>query len=103
MMAWLSRTKKDCTDAEDEAGVGLISPKSESAATNRTRRLHLQVYRIVLSVALVLSNIAWASICLMLWRGTSRSSCVAQTSHNGFEADFGTLTLKTGCTGIGLC
>jgi hypothetical protein len=100
MMAWLSRTKKDCTDVDDEAGVGLISPESESAATNRTRRPHLQIFRFVLSVALVLSNIGWASICLMLWRGPSRSSCVVQTSHNDFEADFGTLTLKTDCTGI---
>jgi hypothetical protein len=92
-MAWLPRTNKDCTDVDDEAGVGLISIKSESVATDRTRWKQSQISKSALSVALILSNVAWDGICSMLWREPSRSRIPARASHNQFEADFGTLNL----------
>jgi hypothetical protein len=89
MMAWYTRDDHGSTGFVDEASVGLIEPKSEPATRHSSAKRHSWISRSSLSVVLILSNMAWAGICLMLWRDTHTS---ALASHGGFEADFGNST-----------
>lgn len=95
-MAWYPSNDHDSDDVEDEAGVGLIAPKAEPETSYGADRRRSWSSKWSLSVVLVLSNVAWAGICLMLWRelDTSRKS-TARVDQNGFEADFGMHTPKS--------
>jgi hypothetical protein len=89
-MGWFSRNNHEPNTVDDEAGVGLISPKSESTANYSSEQGPLRTTKSASSVALVLSNIVWAGICLMLWRELRGSSDCARIGFSRFEADFGT-------------
>lgn len=94
-MAWYLGDNGDSTDNEDEAGVGLIESKSESATRNWRELRQSWLTKTCLGMALMLSNIAWFVLCLMLWREAYTPRCPAQMSDGGFEADFGTVILNT--------
>ncbi|KAK5999395.1 hypothetical protein QM012_005520 [Aureobasidium pullulans] len=85
LMAWY---KRDHRDVEDEAGVGLIGPESGSAEKHSTRSRQSWISKSSLSVMLVLSNLAWAAFCLMLWREMYLSQKAAHIDHERPEADF---------------
>lgn len=96
-MAWSLSDNYDSNDVEDEAGVGLIAPKSEYAARHSTEQRYSWISRSTLSAVLILSNITWAGVCVMMWRElyTPESLTRTQVSRNGFEADFGISTLNS--------
>lgn len=89
---WYSRDDCEPTDVDDEAGVGLMTDKSESAARRLIERRQSWISKFSLSVALVLTNIAWAGLCLSLLRGLHLPRTSPHMSQQGFEADFGTST-----------
>ena len=91
-MTWYHSDDRRATDAEDESGVGLISSKSESSTGPSTEERKSRIAKSSLGVALVLSNFAWAGICLMLWRELHVLRIPARSSQEGFETDFGTAT-----------
>jgi hypothetical protein len=94
-MAWYPKDDHDSTDVVDEASVGLMVPKSESATRNSTEQRHSWISKSILSIVLILSNVAWASICIMLWRELHLLQSPDRVSDFGFEADFGTFTSNT--------
>lgn len=89
-MAWHSDDDRDSTDVEDEAGVGLIAPTSEKRHQREQR--HSPTSKLFLSIALVLSNVVWAGICLTLWRELQSDRIPARVFQERFETDFGTAT-----------
>lgn len=94
-MIWYPRNDHESPDVDDEAGVGLMAPKSESAARRPTEQRQSCITKFSMSIVLILSNIAWAGLCLLLWRELRISGSPAHGSHHGFEADFGTFSLTT--------
>lgn len=92
-MPWYKRNRPDSVDVEDEASVGLITPESEKRRPRKERQAWIS--KSSLSVALVLSNVAWAGLCLMLWRELNASQNHALASREGLDADFGTSALNT--------
>jgi hypothetical protein len=91
MAVWFSRDSHDSDDVDDETGVGLIDPESKHSSGQRQSR----VSNFSLGVALVLSNIVWAGICLVLWRELRGSSDSARIGFDKLEADFGTSSPKS--------
>jgi hypothetical protein len=92
-MTWYPRNDYESPDVDDEAGVGLMAPKSESTARRPTEQRQSWITKSSLSIVLILSNIVWAGLCLLLWRELHISGGPAHVSHHGFEADFGTFSL----------
>lgn len=92
-MAWFLGGKRDSADVEDEAGVGLIEPKAaEPAIGHSAHQRSSRISKFSLGILLILSNLAWAALCLMLWRKLVVAQSPAQISFGGFEADFGIYT-----------
>ena len=93
-MAWSSRRNHDPADVDvdDEASLGLIASKSESVARPPSTQRRPWISNVSLSIVLVLSNLAWAGLCLLLWHQLYISRIATQLSHKGFEADFGIIT-----------
>lgn len=89
VMAWFEREDHDPINVEDEVSVGLITPKSESAMRHSGKGRHPCIPKSPLTIALILSNIAWAGLCLMLWRGLHLSQKPAPANREALEADFG--------------
>ncbi|KAG9571539.1 hypothetical protein KCU71_g105, partial [Aureobasidium melanogenum] len=85
-MPWYKRDRPDSVDVEDEAGVGLITPESGKRRPRKERQAWIS--KSSLSVALVLSNVAWAGLWLILWRRLHSSQNDALASRAGLEADF---------------
>ena len=79
-----------CSRRED--GHRLIEPKPTSTARRLTGQRQSWTSKSYLSVALVLTNIAWASLFLLLWWDVRSPQRSAHRSHPGFEADFGTIS-----------
>jgi hypothetical protein len=96
-MGWFLRDDQVSSTVDDEAGVGLISLESESAAAHFSEKRRSRISKFSLSVALVLSNIVWSGICVMLWRELREPSGSARIGFDRFEADFGTCISKTDC------
>lgn len=94
-MAWNNRPERDSIDVEDEAVVGLITAKPESATTHKNLERRSWITKSSLSVVMLLSNVAWAGLCLMLSRELHISQSHAPTNHERLEADFGTSTFIT--------
>lgn len=92
-MAWYERENRESIDVEDEAGVGLITPESEKRHPTQERQSWIS--KSSLSVALILSNVAWAGFCLLLWRELRSTRVHAPASHKELEADFGIISFKT--------
>jgi hypothetical protein len=65
-MGWFSHENHDSNTVDDEAGVGLIYPKSRSTANYSSEQGPSRTTKSALRIALVMSNIVWAGICLML-------------------------------------
>lgn len=93
-MAWYKPPDRDSIDVEDEAGVGLITAKPESATTHTESERRSWITKSSLSVVLLLSNVVWAGVCLILLRELHLSRSHALTNHDGLEADFGTPTFN---------
>lgn len=89
---WYPRGDREPTDVDDEAGVGLMTDKSESAARRLIEPRQSWNSKFSLSVALILTNIAWAGLCLSLFRGLHLPRTPPHMSQQGFEAHFGTST-----------
>ena len=89
-MAWYPGDVHDANGVVDEASVGLIAPKLESTMRRPPEQRHSRVSKSSLGVVLVFSNIAWAGVCLMLWRQLYEPSSFTLKSDSEFEADFGT-------------
>lgn len=93
-MAWYPGDGHDSTESVDEASVGLIAPKLESETRHPAVQRHSWISKSFLGILLIVSNIAWAGFCFMLWQKLYVPPDVALklASHIGFETDFGTLT-----------
>lgn len=94
-MAWYPGDNHNSTDAVDEASVGLIEPKPGSATRHSAKQQHSWISKSFLGILLVVSNMAWAGFCLMLWQKLHICPGLALASHNGLETDFGTSTSNT--------
>lgn len=94
-MAWYIPDDHDSTEVVDEASVGLIAPKSEVTARHPTDQRRSRISKSVLGIVLMLSNLAWAGACLILWRQVHTARNPAHLRHDGFEADFGTSVSNT--------
>lgn len=90
-MAWHLHETHEPTDVDDEASVGLMSDKVESATGRIIEQRPSWISMSSLGVGLVLTNIAWAGICLSLLRGLHLPYTTVM-SQQGFGADFGTST-----------
>lgn len=90
LMAWSPGDGHDADGVVNEASVGLIAPKLESTMGRPSEQRHSRVSKSSLGVVLVFSNIAWAGVCLMLWRQLYEPSSFTLKSDSEFEADFGT-------------
>lgn len=90
-MAWLKKAeagrRPDSLDEDEEARTGLIDSSSVKAAPS-TAENNAWFSKSSLVAVLVLTNIAWAAVCLILWRGSIRA--VLHPSRH-FNADFGAL------------
>jgi len=91
-MVWYPQDDHEPTGVDDEAAVGLITDKSESAAKRMIEQRHSWISKSFLSVALILTNIAWAGLCLLLLLRLRLPHTPPGMSHQRFEADFGTPT-----------
>ena len=93
-MAWYPGDGHDSTDSVDEASVGLIAPKSESGTKSPAKQQRSSISKSFLGVLLLLSNMAWAGFCLMLWQTlyVPPDLALKLAGQIGFETDFGTLT-----------
>jgi len=91
-MAWYPGDDNEPADAVDEANVGLIAPKSESAMRHSAKQRQSWISKSFLGVLLIVSNMGWAGFCLMLWQKLHTPHNLALASHNGFETDFGTFS-----------
>jgi hypothetical protein len=94
-MAWYSRDDHNSADVVDEASVGLIEPKQGPTTRPSTKQRHSWISTPFVGVLLVVSNIAWAGSCLMLWRKLHLPPNVAVASHDDFGTDFGISTFYT--------
>jgi hypothetical protein len=93
-MAWYPGDDHNPADAVDEGSVGLIAPKSESATRRSTKQRQPWTSKSFLGILLIVSNVAWAGFCLMLWQTLYIPPNPALARHDGFETDFGTSTYK---------
>lgn len=85
-MAWLKKSEAHEFDEDEEARAGLIDPATTKAVPS-TSKNNLGFLRPSLIALLILTNIAWAAGCLIIWRGSIRA--VPNTLQH-FEADFST-------------
>lgn len=86
------RDKHESTDVEDEASVGLMTDKSESVGRRIIKQPQPWMSKSSLSVALVMTNMAWAGLCALLLRGLHLTRTPPYMSQQAFEAEFGTST-----------
>ena len=94
-MAWYLGDHHDSIDSVDEASVGLMEPKSESITRHSPKQRHPWISKSFLGIMLIVSNMAWAGFCLMLWQKLHRLPSPALASHYNFETDFGIFTFST--------
>ena len=93
-MAWYPGDEHESTDIVDEASVGLIEPKPGSATSYPVELRRSWSSRPLLSVVLIVSNLAWAGLCLMFWQKLRLPPCPALASHDDFATDFGMSNFK---------
>lgn len=90
-MAWLKKAeagrRPESLDDDEEARTGLIDPNSVKAAPSTVEN-NAWFSKSSLVAVLILTNVAWAAVCLILWRGSVRA--VSHPSRH-FNADFGAL------------
>lgn len=90
-MAWLKKAeagrRPESLDEDEEARTGLIDPSSVKAAPSTVEN-NAWFSKSSLVAVLILTNIAWAAVCLILWRGSIR---VVSHPSRHFNADFGAL------------
>lgn len=90
-MGWLKKSETDrrseSLDEDEEARTGLIDSTSVKAVQSVPKK-NLQIFYSSLIAVLILTNLAWAVVCLVLWH---YSTLAASCTNRQFSADFGML------------